>query len=58
MAALFELLYREFCRARLGEMRKQLLLRDQHPKLFLPDDDPSDLDGMEPQKADLKRAKE
>ncbi len=27
MPALFDLLYREYCRARLTEMRKQLLLR-------------------------------
>jgi hypothetical protein len=26
MSAIFDLLYREYCRARLGEMRKQLLL--------------------------------
>ena len=29
MSAIFDLLYREYCRARLAEMRKQLLLRDQ-----------------------------
>jgi hypothetical protein len=27
MAALFDLLYKEYCRARLTEMRKQLLIR-------------------------------
>jgi hypothetical protein len=27
MPALFEFLYREYCRARLAEMRKQLLIR-------------------------------
>ncbi len=27
MPAIFDLLYREYCRARLAEMRKQLLLR-------------------------------
>jgi hypothetical protein len=27
MPALFDFLYREYCRARLAEMRKQLLLR-------------------------------
>jgi hypothetical protein len=30
MSALFDLLYREYCRARLAEMRKQLLLIDSH----------------------------
>ena len=31
MPALFDLLYREYCRARLAEMRKQLLIsRDRH----------------------------
>ena len=27
MSAIFDLLYREYCRARLAEMRQQLLLR-------------------------------
>lgn len=59
MPAIFELLYKEFCRARLAEMRKQLLLTRKHPKLFLPDDDPADPDGMEPEhEAELKRARE
>jgi hypothetical protein len=30
MPALFDFLYREYCRARLAEMRKQLLLRRSH----------------------------
>ena len=30
MSALFDFLYREYCRARLAEMRKQLLLIDSH----------------------------
>ena len=59
MPAIFELLYKEFCRARLAEMRKQLLLTHKHPKVFLPDDDSSDPDGTDPQhKAELKRARE
>jgi hypothetical protein len=29
MPALFDLLYREYCRARLAEMRKQLLIRPE-----------------------------
>jgi hypothetical protein len=30
MPVLFDILYREYCRARLAEMRKQLLLTDRH----------------------------
>ena len=30
MPVIFDLLYREYCRARLAEMRKQLLLTDRH----------------------------
>jgi hypothetical protein len=33
MSAIFDLLYREYCRARLAEMRKQLLLRDESLEL-------------------------
>ena len=29
MPTIFDLLYREYCRARLAEMRKQLLIRPQ-----------------------------
>lgn len=59
MPAIFELLYKEFCRARLAEMRKQLLLRDRHPKLFLPDCDPADPEGADPQhEAEMKRTRE
>jgi hypothetical protein len=59
MPAIFELLYKEFCRARLAEMRKQLLLTGKHPKLFLPDDGPAAPDGTDPQhEAELKRARE
>ncbi|MBR0686387.1 hypothetical protein JQ594_10715 [Bradyrhizobium manausense] len=59
MPAIFELLYKEFCRARLAEMRKQLLLTGKHPKLFLPDDDPADPDGVDSQhEAGLKRPRE
>ena len=45
MPAIFELLYKEFCRARLVEMRKQLMLTGNHPELFLPDDNAADPDG-------------
>ena len=59
MPAIFELLYKEFCRARLAEMRKQLLLTGKHPKLFLPDEDHADSDGTDPQhQAEAKRARE
>ena len=57
--AIFELLYKEFCRARLAEMRRQLLLVGKHPKLFRPDDAPSDADGMDGKHdAELKRSRE
>ncbi|MGY4622374.1 hypothetical protein [Bradyrhizobium sp. USDA 4486] len=42
MPAILELLYREFCRARLAEMRKQLLLTGKQVELVLPDDDSAD----------------
>ena len=56
--AIFELLYKEFCRARLAEMRKQLLLIGKQPKLFRPDDAPSDPDVDGQQDAELKRPRE
>ena len=59
MPAIFELLYKEFCRARLAEMRKQLLLTGKHPKSFLPEGDPTGPDGMDRQHdAELKPARE
>lgn len=45
MSAIVDMLYREYCRARLAEMRKQLLIRDVGDKaLQVPweDDDPAD----------------
>ncbi len=42
MPAIFDLLYREYCRARLAEMRKQLLLTGKHPELFQEGCDPAD----------------
>jgi len=47
MPAILELLYQEFCRARLAEMRKQLQLTGKHPELFQMVDDPSDPDGTD-----------
>lgn len=59
MPAIFELLYKEFCRARLAEMRKQLLLTGKRPEVFQPADDLSDPDGAgdmdASHEADLKR---
>lgn len=60
MPAILELLYKEFCRARLAEMRKQFLLTGKRPELFLPDEDPAgpdDTADAQPE-ADLKRARE
>ncbi len=42
MPAIFELLYKEFCRARLAEMRKQLLLTRKQPGVFQADRDAAD----------------
>ncbi|MCK1387677.1 hypothetical protein [Bradyrhizobium sp. 21] len=58
MPAILELLYKEFCRARLAEMRKQLLLTGKHPELLQAGDDPEDVSGMDPQhEAEMKRAR-
>jgi len=42
MPAIFDLLYHEYCRARLAEMRKQLLLTGKHPDLLQAGYDPAD----------------
>jgi hypothetical protein len=39
MPAVFDFLYREYCRARLAEMRKQLLLRREMPESACDPDD-------------------
>jgi hypothetical protein len=42
MPAIFDLLYREYCRARLAEMRKQLLIspqRHEAPEAFCDEKD-------------------
>lgn len=61
MPALFELLYKEFCRARLAEMRKQLLLTGKHPELLQAADDPPGPDDAGTldagHEADLKRVR-
>lgn len=56
MPAIFEFLYREFCRARLAEMRKQLLLTGKQVEVNLPDDDSAETDAeTDAQHAELKR---
>jgi hypothetical protein len=45
MPAIFDLLYREYCRARLAEMRKQLLLSVQSQEVPEADCDVSHPDG-------------
>ncbi|MCK1392565.1 hypothetical protein [Bradyrhizobium sp. 1] len=58
MPAIFELLYKEFCRARLAEMRKQLLLTGKHPELPQAGDDPEDVSRMDAQhEAEMKRVR-
>ena len=47
MSALLELLYREYCRARLAEMRKQLLLTGKHAGHLQADYDSADADGVD-----------
>lgn len=46
MPAIFDLLYREYCRARLAEMRRQLLLTGKHPELLQADCDPAEANGV------------
>ncbi|MBR1132099.1 hypothetical protein [Bradyrhizobium iriomotense] len=46
MPTILELLYKEFCRARLAEMRRQLLLTGKHPELLQVNDDLSDSDNL------------
>jgi hypothetical protein len=45
MSTVVDMLYREYCRARLAEMRKQLLIRgvgDKTSQVAWEDDDPAD----------------
>ena len=44
MPAIFDLLYREYCRARLAEMRKQILAARQDPEGLKADYDRADQD--------------
>ncbi|MBR0774195.1 hypothetical protein JQ543_01315 [Bradyrhizobium diazoefficiens] len=59
MPALLELLYREYCRARLAEMRKQLLLTGKHAGDLQADYDSADgVDGADTQaEVELNRAR-
>ncbi|MDD1520219.1 hypothetical protein AB7M16_002883 [Bradyrhizobium sp. USDA 372] len=41
MPAIFELLYREYCRARLAEMRKQLLIAAERAEAIAADYHPA-----------------
>ena len=45
MPAIFDLLYREYCRARLAEMRKQLLIRPVNHEVLAANCDGSDAGG-------------
>jgi hypothetical protein len=45
MPAIFDLLYQEYCRARLAEMRKQLLLSPRNVEV-ISDIAPTDQDGL------------
>ncbi|SDJ61669.1 hypothetical protein SAMN05216338_105654 [Bradyrhizobium sp. Rc2d] len=42
MPAIFDLLYREYCRARLAEMRNQVLISRETPQVLQSDYDPVD----------------
>jgi len=42
MSAILDLLYREYCRARLAEMRKQLLIARETPQVLQANYDPAD----------------
>ncbi|MDF0584948.1 hypothetical protein [Bradyrhizobium yuanmingense] len=44
MPAIFDLLYREYCRARIAEMRKHLLIAGQNPEGLETDYDRADQD--------------
>ncbi|MCP3472452.1 hypothetical protein NLM33_19250 [Bradyrhizobium sp. CCGUVB1N3] len=55
MPAIFDLLYREYCRARLAEMRKQLLIARESAEVpqancdVADDTDPAGVGGADPQ---------
>ncbi|WP_448029663.1 hypothetical protein [Bradyrhizobium liaoningense] len=42
MPAILDLLYREYCRARLAEMRKQLLIAAERPETLQADHHPAE----------------
>lgn len=45
MPTILDLLYVEYCRARLSEMRKQLLIAGKNPEVRQADCDPADQGG-------------
>lgn len=45
MPTILDLLYVEYCRARLAEMRKQLLIAGKNPEVRQADYDPADQGG-------------
>lgn len=47
MPAIFDLLYREYCRARLAEMRKQLLIAAERSETLEADHHPAKRDDDE-----------
>ncbi|MET4390403.1 hypothetical protein ABIB73_006185 [Bradyrhizobium sp. F1.4.3] len=47
MPAILDLLYREYCRARLAEMRKQLLIAAERSEALEADHHPADQGGDE-----------
>ena len=59
MPAVFDFLYREYCRARLAEMRKQLLLRREMPESACDPDDAdvvgTDAPGDEQERHEINR---
>lgn len=48
MPAIFDLLYREYCRARLAEMRKQLLISPERQEVSEAICDPTNTVGASP----------
>ncbi|WP_027575887.1 hypothetical protein [Bradyrhizobium sp. WSM1743] len=52
MPAIFDLLYREYCRARLAEMRKQLLIAAERSETLEADHHPANRDDGERTDAD------
>lgn len=58
MPAVFDLLYREYCRARLAEMRKQLLIAAERSEALEADYRPADQGDEDGTKAHRKTGTE